>query len=74
MLQGKKDKKLYMIMAAATILIGAVLFVYLYLRPGSTIGLLSKSGTSSSIVNPIGKEQILCMPGKRRTNNSCRIL
>ena len=33
MLQGKKDKKLYMIMAAATILIGAVFFVYLYLRP-----------------------------------------
>lgn len=37
MLQGKKDKKLYMIMAAATILIGAVFFVYLYLRLGSTI-------------------------------------
>ena len=76
MLQGKKDKKLYMIMTAATILIGAVFFVYLYLRPGSTIGLLSKSGTSSSIVivSPIGKEQILCMPGKRRTNNPCRIL
>ena len=33
MLLERKDKKLYMIMTAATILIGAVFFVYLYLRP-----------------------------------------
>ena len=33
MLQEKKDKKIYILMSAATILIGAVFFVYLYLRP-----------------------------------------
>ncbi len=33
MLQERNDKKILIIMAAATILIGAVFFVYLYLRP-----------------------------------------
>lgn len=33
MLQGRNGKKLYIIMVAATILIGAAFFVYLYLRP-----------------------------------------
>lgn len=33
MFQGKNDKKLYILMIAATIIIGAVFFVYLYSRP-----------------------------------------